>query len=139
MIASPKHAVLLGWLYVRWHLTVAPRKILVLWAEEMQALHQLFPILFLLRTLVLPWKCIVDAYPKRGFDLLRILETWTFNIVTRFIGAIIRTLAILFGLVCFALMTALLLAVLVLHILFPMLFIVGFLYLLSSLPTAILW
>lgn len=139
MIVSPQHAVLLGWLYVRWHLTIAPSRIVKLWFEEIRALHQLFPILFLVRTLLAPWKCIVDAYPRKGFDLLRILETWTFNIVTRLIGAIIRIVAIVFGLACFGAMTVVFVAVLVVHLFFPIFFVLGILYLVGSLPIVLLW
>lgn len=75
-----------------------PRAILARYRSYAGVFAEIFSFVFLLRTLFAPWKNIKDAYPNRGLQLSRILETLTFNIVTRTIGAVIRLGTIVIGL-----------------------------------------
>lgn len=94
---------------------------------------EIFSFVFLLRTLIQPWKNIRDAYPDRGFQLSRILETLTFNIVTRAIGAVIRIGAMIVGCVAQALLLAGFFGYLVLWLAFPFLLVWGLMFIVSSL------
>ncbi len=76
--------------------------------------------MFLLRTLFSPWKSIVEEYPTR-LDLAKMFTAITLNVTSRFIGAIIRIIAILIGVIMQALLLAGAVALLALWFAFPVL------------------
>jgi len=55
------------------------------------------PVPQLLRTLLSPWKRDVVSY-GRGFELKKFIETFLLNQVSRIIGAVVRTIVIVFAL-----------------------------------------
>lgn len=57
-----------------------------------------FSIPFLVKTLFSPWRRYKFSY-GRGFDIGRYLEALTFNIFSRFMGAIVRIVVIVVGVV----------------------------------------
>lgn len=107
--------------FLMWYWSVHPRKILRMYASYAQAFGEMFSIIFLLKTLFAPWKSIRDAYPKKGFDISAILETWTLNVTARSIGCIIRIAAILVGIVLQVIVLAFFLSYLALWLAFPLL------------------
>lgn len=63
------------------------------------AFLEVFAFVFLLKTLFAPWKHITDPYPKKGFNLAKIAETFTLNCTARCIGFVIRFATIAIGIV----------------------------------------
>lgn len=116
-------------LFTLWYVIDRPRAIVRLYREYACVTAEMFSFVFLLRTLLKPWKNIQDEYPNRGFQLSRILETWTFNTVTRMIGAVIRLGAILVGVIAQGLLFAGFLGYLLAWLAFPLLAILGLLFL----------
>lgn len=85
-------------LAVGWYFFRHPKKICGIYIEYAKAFRESFSILFLLKTLLAPWKSIKDVYPQKGFNLQAIVETFFVNFTTRGIGAVIRLSAIIAGL-----------------------------------------
>jgi len=119
--------------FVHWYYFTMPLQLLKRYAEYVSTLAEIFSFSFLLRTLLSPWKGIVDAYPARGFKLNEILATFALNCTARAIGAVIRLTTIFVGLVVQALGVFYFLAYLTIWLLFPVLLPLGVLYLLFSL------
>jgi len=65
----------------------------ILWA------NQYFSIGFLITRLFSPWHKDISSYGM-GFDLQRWSKIFLWNFISRFIGAILRLIIILLGLVC---------------------------------------
>ncbi|MDP3052162.1 MAG: hypothetical protein Q8N42_01505 [bacterium] len=83
--------------YLVWHYSQALKEGFVIWKTFLWFVSQLFSIRLLLRTLFSPWRRLKEYY-GRGFDPVRLLESLFINIMMRFIGFIIRSVAILVGL-----------------------------------------
>ncbi len=83
-----------------------------------------FSIRFLLRTLFAPWKKYTFSY-GRGFDAGRFLDTLVFNVFSRLIGFIIRTLIIIIGLIAQVMIFVLGILIMMAWILIPLLIIAG--------------
>jgi len=84
--------------YFLWHYLQAPRNILRIWGNFLQFfLFYFVPVPQLLRTLFSPWKRDITGYGK-GFDFKRFFETLAFNLVSRFLGAVVRALTIFLSL-----------------------------------------
>ena len=105
--------------FVRWYWVEHPPLIGKTYLQYAGAFRESFSIIFMLKTLFLPWKSIKDSYPTKGFNMQAILETLFLNITTRAIGAFIRLCAIIAGLVIQILLLAGFLAYLVLWMIFP--------------------
>lgn len=84
---------------VRWYVHDHPILVFRTYSEYGSAFRESFSILFLLKTLFSPWKSIKDSYPQKGFNLQGIVETYFMNVTTRCIGACIRLVSILAGIV----------------------------------------
>jgi hypothetical protein len=90
-----KKDILSSW--ILWHYVISLEKIYRQWKDFLKFNMDYFSIPFLLKTIFSPWKKYKISYGK-GFDIAKIFEALTFNVFSRFIGAGIRTLVILFGL-----------------------------------------
>jgi hypothetical protein len=112
-------------LFLGWYFVNRPLAILRRYFQYADATMEAFSFVFLLKTLFDPWKRIADAYPKNMFDFAAIAETFTLNMMTRCIGAVIRLTAILTGIVFQIALLAGFLIYLVLWIAFPVLIIAG--------------
>lgn len=120
-------------LLLPWYFLGRPQNIVQRYIAYAEVCAEMFSFIFLLRTLFAPWKNIRDDYPVRGFQLGKILETLTFNVVTRVIGALIRLSAIVIGL-CIQLLLFVGFAIyLVVWVTFPILFIVGIFFVIGLL------
>ena len=114
-----------------WYFIKRPLLIVRSYQNYAAVFAESFSFVFLLRTLIAPWKNITDAYPKRGFDLNLMLQTMMFNVITRAIGCVVRVGAIFCGLVVQAALFAGFCSYLVLWLLFPLLLPLGVLTLLQ--------
>jgi hypothetical protein len=121
-IASAKKFIL--WGFFAWHYTTASRQILLVWSNYLRFYWEYFSVPLLIKTLLSPWHNQAETY-SRGFDLKEYSTVFLGNLISRFLGAIVRTVVIIIGLL-FSL--AALLAgsfVFVLWLLWPLLFIFG--------------
>ncbi len=114
--------------YLQWHFYDAPAEILTGWRNFLEFGLNYFSIPLLLKTLFLPWRRYSESYGK-GFDLGRWFDAFTFNMMSRGIGAIMRFFFIIIGLTIEAFIfiggAAVFLAWLILPILLIFGFIVG--------------
>ncbi len=89
-----KTILLLWW---RWYFFEMPKNILNGWKNYLKFGLNYFSIPLLLKTFFSPWHRYKWAYPRRGFDIGKILETWFSNQISRILGTIIRSFLIIFG------------------------------------------
>jgi hypothetical protein len=83
--------------FLPWYLWSEPVRLVRRYIEYAKAFYQIISIGFLLRTLLSPWKGIVEKAPLT-FQWERIMEALTVNLVTRGIGMVIRLVTIAFSL-----------------------------------------
>jgi hypothetical protein len=83
-------------LYFKWHYIDRTKLIFRGWRNILVFNMNYFSIPFLLKTFFNPWRKYKWSY-GRGFDIGRFLETSISNLMSRFIGAFIRTLFIIIG------------------------------------------
>jgi len=88
---SPKQNIIIAWF--NWHFSEAPKNILKIWGNFLAFNFNYFSINTLLKTFFSPWKKIQWSY-GRGFDFGRFISTLTSNIISRIIGATVRTFII---------------------------------------------
>jgi hypothetical protein len=80
-----------------WYFVQTPKKILAAWANFLKFNLNFFSIGPLLKTLFSPWRQYYWTY-GRGFDIGRYIQVFFSNIVTRLIGATIRSVVVVVGL-----------------------------------------
>ena len=80
----------------KWYLFERPREIIRGWGNVLWFNLEYFSLAFLLRTLFSPWRRTTWSY-GRGFDVKAWLEAWTGNIISRILGAVIRSALISAG------------------------------------------
>jgi len=83
--------------YLVWHYSQALQEGIVIWKNFLWFVSQFFSLGLLLRTLIQPWRRLRE-YAGRGFDPQKFLETLFINVMMRFVGFVIRTIAIFIGL-----------------------------------------
>ena len=84
--------------YLSWHFVKVPKDILMAFRNFLLFNFNYFSVFFLLKTLFAPWRKYKESY-GRGFDFKRYFETFTFNLASRILGAIVRLIIILIGLI----------------------------------------
>lgn len=82
--------------YLQWHFLEAPKAILKGWGNFLWFGINFFSIPEVVRTFFSPWRGIRWSY-GRGFDPGRYLYVFASNLVSRVIGAVMRSLLILIG------------------------------------------
>ncbi len=120
--------------FVHWYFFVEPRKIIHSYFDYFRAFVEIFSFLFLIRTLIAPWKQITDAYPSKGLNLGAIAQTFTLNAVSRVIGFIFRSFTVCIGLIFLLILTFLFATYLVVWLMFPLLFWIGLTYVFALIP-----
>ena len=80
-----------------WHFLELPKDIFKAWKNFLLFNLNYFSISLLLKTLFFPWRKYSYSY-GRGFDLSRYFEAFTFNLISRALGAIMRICLIVLGL-----------------------------------------
>ncbi|PIR97107.1 MAG: hypothetical protein COT91_03325 [Candidatus Doudnabacteria bacterium CG10_big_fil_rev_8_21_14_0_10_41_10] len=83
--------------FLVWYFGRASLFIVHIWANFLLGNLHYFSIWLLLKTLISPWHKYKTSY-GRGFDFKRFMEAWSFNMVARVIGFIIRGTTIIIGL-----------------------------------------
>jgi len=85
-------------LWLSWYLYEIPREILNGWRNFLLFGLNFFSIPLLLKTLFSPWRKYYWVR-QRGFDIGEYFSVLFSNLMSRFIGAIVRIIFILFGLI----------------------------------------
>ncbi len=112
-------------LFLKWYYLEAPASVVRGYFAYATAIAEIVPFVFLLRTLLLPWKNIADRTRMRGIDLGRIVEKLSLGLLACGVGFVVRLLTIVMGLFLQILLVTLLIAYLVIWITFPVLLIMG--------------
>jgi hypothetical protein len=94
---------------------------------------EVFSLLFLLRTLLSPWKSIRGEYPDNYMALGKVIQAFTLNMTARGVGLVVRLLAIVLGILVQGLLLLTSLTYLLLWFSYPILLAVGLQFLLVSL------
>lgn len=118
--------------FIRWYFWEQPSRILRVYLAYLRAFIEIFSFIFLVRTLISPWRQITDPYQKRGFNLGQFSQTLTLNIVSRTIGLIFRSITLFFGFGAVVLLTVCCAAFYMAWLLFPIVFWVGLTYVFSA-------
>ena len=82
--------------YFHWHYFKQSGTILLGWKNLLRFNLEFFSIPVLLRTFFWPWRKYEDSFAK-GFDLMQVLEVITFNMMSRVIGILLRSILIVMG------------------------------------------
>lgn len=85
-------------LWWEWYFLKIPREILKAWKNFLKFGLNYFSIPLLLKTYFSHWHGYKWSYP-RGLDIPKMLEVWASNLISRVLGAFIRTFVIGFGLI----------------------------------------
>ena len=83
--------------YLEWHFIDVPKAILIGWKNFLVFNIRYFSIPLLFKTFFSYWRRFRGSY-GRGFDLKVYFEAFSFNIISRLIGAVMRTALISMGL-----------------------------------------
>src|SRR3989344_8339136 len=94
MEVTRKQNILVMWF--SWHLAQTPRFLFSVWGNYLAFGLHFFSVPILFATFFSPWRKYQWAYPK-GFHLGGFFSTLVTNFFSRVIGAMARTLLILFG------------------------------------------
>ncbi len=84
-------------LYLQWHFIDRPKSILKGWGNCLKFNLNYWSVPVLLKTFFSPWRRYRYSYGK-GFDLKRWVEAFSFNMISRTIGAIMRSFLVVAGL-----------------------------------------
>ena len=84
--------------YLVWHFYDAPKELGKAWKNYLRFYLSFFSVVALIKTLFAPWHGYQWSY-GRGFRFSRYAETFISNTFARVIGAIIRSVLIIFGLI----------------------------------------
>lgn len=82
--------------YLVWHYSRAFRDVSSFWINIAWFITHFFSMPLLLRTLFSPWKRVTTEHSKSGLE--DYAETILFNIMSRIVGALIRTVLLAVGL-----------------------------------------
>lgn len=82
-----------------WYYTGAVKSLVKIWKNFIIFVKEYYSIPLLLRTLISPWRRDVTRRP-RGLDIKRLFEVLAFNLISRTIGFILRSIIVVVGLIC---------------------------------------
>lgn len=105
--------------YLSWHYGIALRDTMRRSTVLLRAVANYFSILPLARTLLAPWHRVAEPY-RRGFAVEAFLWSFTSNVISRVLGAIVRLAVIFAGLAAVLLTAALRLISVTVWILLPL-------------------
>lgn len=86
--------ILIQW--ISWQFFEMPKNILKVWRNFLLFNLNYFSIVLILKTFFSPWRKYSWVYP-RGFDIGKYSEVFFSNLISRFLGAIVRSILIIFG------------------------------------------
>ena len=85
--------------FLTWHYTKGIDYYLTSWSGSLNWVVHYFSLPLLLKTLFAPWKRLVVVDTSPGFNLQKRFEAFTFNLISRGIGATVRLILFWVGLV----------------------------------------
>jgi len=85
--------------YFRWHYSQTLKKLGLAFTNLLIFIYHYFSISTLSKTLFAPWKRQLIGKSRPGFHFDDILGTISFNIISRILGSIIRTITIISGII----------------------------------------
>ena len=113
--------------YIEWHFSDAPKSILEAWKNCLKFNFNYWSVVFLIKTFFSHWRRYRYSYGK-GFDLGRYFEVLTFNVISRILGAILRSFLVVLGIFTEILVILIGLFALIFWLILPILLILGFFY-----------
>jgi len=113
--------------YIKWQFLDMPKGILQGWGNCLRFNLNYWSVPLLLRTFFSHWRRYQYSY-GRGLDLKRYFETFIFNMVSRILGAIMRSVLIVSGLFAETLVFFAGAVVLLIWLILPFILLGGFLY-----------
>ncbi|MGA1049202.1 MAG: hypothetical protein ACO3UU_14440, partial [Minisyncoccia bacterium] len=122
IIETTEYNLKLVTIFIKWYFFEIPIQIVKQVYKYILVISKIYSFTFLLKTLFSPWKNQSYTYPKKGFDINRILEIWTSNMVSRVVGALVRFFTILTGIVILGLTGILGGLILFIWVTYPVLF-----------------
>lgn len=114
-------------LYLQWHFLDVPKNILIGWKNCLRFNLNYWSIALLLKTFFSHWRRYQYSY-GRGFDFGRYFEVFSFNMISRVLGAIMRSVFIILGLLTEILIILAGIIALLLWLILPALLIFGLIY-----------
>ena len=84
--------------YIEWQFIDTPRGVLKAWKNCLKFNLNYWSVIVLIKTFFTHWRRYRFDYGK-GFDFKRYFEVWTFNIISRILGMVLRSVLIVLGLV----------------------------------------
>ena len=84
-------------IYLYWHYGAGFKGLLRIWKNFLLFAFHFFSLLPLLQTLFSPWHRLTSSY-GRGFDPVVWIRAFTENMISRILGAIVRSMVISMGL-----------------------------------------
>ena len=84
--------------YFKWHYLEASKEILKGWGNILWFEFNYFSVWLLIQTFFSPWKKIAWDY-GRGFDIGRFLFTFSSNLISRILGAFVRSFLVSAGII----------------------------------------
>ena len=113
--------------YIGWHFREQPKAILRAWRNFLLFNLDYWSVALLLKTFFSPWRKYKYAYVK-GFDMKKHFEVFTFNVFSRIMGAIMRTILIIIGILSEIFIFFAGIIVLLIWLFLPILILLGILY-----------
>jgi hypothetical protein len=107
-------------IYIFWYFVETPLRIISRYAEYACALLDIIPFWFLIKTLLSPWKNILDRTPRHRLDFKRMFEALCLNLLARGTGCVVRILTIIMGIVLHILVLGFTVLYLVVWLAFPL-------------------
>ncbi len=83
--------------FLLWHYSVGIRQYVSRWGYALKSVLHFFSLGILLKSLFSPWKRLATVNDKPGFSFERWFSTFTFNLISRWIGAATRLTLFVFG------------------------------------------
>jgi hypothetical protein len=124
IIETAEYNLKLVTIFLKWYFLEMPLKIIKLLYKYITVISKIYSFVFLLKTFFSPWKNQSYAYPDKGFDINRILEIWTSNMVARVVGAFVRLFTIITGIIVLSITSIIGTIVLLVWVTYPVLFFV---------------
>jgi len=114
-------------LYLQWHFVDRPRTILKAWGNCLRFNLNYWSVPLLLKTLFSHWRRYRYSYGK-GFSPRRYFEVFSFNMLSRSIGFLLRTVLIVIGLIAEIFVFLIGLIVFLFWLVLPFILILGLFY-----------
>lgn len=111
--------------YISWHYTYALRGFFTTWATFLWFFYNFFSLGILFRTLFKPFERIKERY-RKGMGPGDIMESFIFNMISRSVGFVVRSVLIILGVITLILVVILGIVSFIIWVLMPL--ILGFIF-----------